>query len=298
MLRSSCPRRTLLPLFFLGPFAPLVRGQIYHDAAQLSHLPGSPEASLSGIAVSREPSPPTEEESDYCPTNKWYITQEGESCDEIARAHTTSSGSLFLTNQDCIISCAEAVPSGARLCIPPRCGATYQVEDGDTCHSMERDVRLDLHARDVARYNPWVGFDCRDIQSVRNSHGSILCLGPLLGQHEAYSAGWHLSSLRFGKSWGYSHSLVDPPIGVELAEGTTPYCGAWYVPRAGDMCPAICIKYRVEAKVFLQVNPSLGTDATAACTSRLRTDRAYCVKPHSAWDTLDLPDEGEDEDDD
>ncbi|KAH6696865.1 pectate lyase superfamily protein-domain-containing protein [Plectosphaerella plurivora] len=237
-------------------------------------------------------------ESDFCLTEEWYTTSRaGESCEEIAWAHKTSSASLFMANHARIISCSsdETIPAGKSLCIPPSCGTTYLLNDDDTCASIERNESLSLGPGDVARYNSWVGFECSLLQNVSYSYGAVICLGPLLGEHELEIPGE--DTTRPPVKDGYSDQIVPPPDGAVVAEGTTRFCGTWHIVAAKDECVDLCVKYEIDSGLFLDVNPSLGT-STAGCTSLLRENRAYCVAPYRDWEWMEHGDQEGDEDED
>lgn len=229
--------------------------------------------------------PEHERDSDFCLMDEWYTTsRDGESCEEIAWAHTTSSAWLFMANQARIVSCSDRdpIPAGTRLCVPPGCGATYMLGDDDTCASIERNASLALAPGDVARYNPWVGFECSLLQSVSGAYGTVICLGPLLGDHELEIPGE--DTTRPPVQDGYSDVIVAPPEGAEVAEGTTPFCGVWHVADEEDTCVGLCVDNGIDAGLFREVNPSLGSSA-AECTSLLRGGKAYCVAPHRDWES-------------
>lgn len=253
---------------------------------------------LSGDITAQTPViPEGDDDSDFCLTGEWYTTERhGESCDDIAWARTTSSGSLFLTNQGRIVSCSDQdpIPAGTRLCLPPSCESTYRLEDEDSCRSPQwHNHTLDLTPDDVARYNPWVGYTCKEIQSTRNRYGSVICLGPLLGDH-VINIGVVVAGIFYRQSVsGYSSEVVDPPRDMPLAEGTTPYCGIWHVSEKGDSCAGICMRYAVTADTFMEVNPSLGTEY-GGCSGRLQEERVYCAQPHHDWENYGHEDDEED----
>ncbi|KAL2752051.1 glycoside hydrolase family 55 protein [Sodiomyces alcalophilus JCM 7366] len=227
-------------------------------------------------------------DSTFCLTEEWYTTsRDGESCEEIAWAHTTSSAALFMANQLRIISCAaeDPIPAGTELCIPPSCGTTYMLQDEDTCASIERNSTLSLKHGDVARYNPWVGFECALLQNISLSYGTVLCLGPLLGDHELDIPGGG-DTTKPPVQDGYSSVIVPPPEDADVAEGTTPYCGVWHVASAQDTCVTVCMEHAITANLLMQVNPSLGTDMEE-CTSELEVGVTYCVAPYYDWEHYD-----------
>lgn len=234
--------------------------------------------------------PENSRNSTFCLTEEWYTTsRDGESCEEIAWAHITSSASLFMANQNRLISCApgETIPSGTRLCIPPACGVTYMLQDHDTCASIERNSSLSLQPGDVAKYNSWVGFECSMLQRISTSYGVVICLGPLLGEHELNIPDGEDTTTPPIQD-GYSDVIVPPPDDTDIAEGTTPYCGAWHVASASDTCVTVCMEHAINADLFVQVNPSLGTDMQV-CTVKLEAGLAYCVAAYNDWENYDDP---------
>jgi hypothetical protein len=229
-------------------------------------------------------------EENFCLTETWYTTQrEGETCEDIASSQKTSSAALFLANQARIISCTagETIPQGTKLCIPPSCDRTYRLQSNDSCASIERSQTQTsaLLEGDVARYNSWVGFECSMLQNVSLSYGTVICLGPLLGAHNTSLPDRDPTTP--SPNDGYSSEAVPAPEGARVAEGTTHHCGKWHeaiMPE--ESCTALCMRYEIDAELFLRTNPSLGT-SFEGCTANLVNGTTYCVSPYRDWEAFD-----------
>lgn len=222
---------------------------------------------------------------DSCHMGEWYTTEAKITCDDISLPRNISSASLYLANQNKLATCGtkDPIPSGTKLCIPPSCSRVYQVEGNSTCSDIE--IRIipfpDIRVGDVRKYNRWVNVDCTNMDAVRASYGSTICLGPLFGDAEI---GINFEGNVVPKySDGYNSKFAPSPEGVAVAAGTTRHCGNWHVAEEADTCVTICVGQKIPAQLFLKVNPSLGTDH-GACSEHLEAGKAYCVGPNYDWE--------------
>lgn len=227
---------------------------------------------------------------DSCHMGEWYTTESEVTCDEIALPRNVSSASLYLANQHKLATCGtkDPVPSGTKLCIPPSCSRVYQIEGNTTCSDIETKIVPfpDIAVGDVKKYNRWIGVDCKNIEAIRASYGNTICLGPLFGDAEI-GINPDGNVIPEGSD-GYNSTLTPPPAGVAVATGTTRHCGKWHVVKEDDTCVTICVSQKIPAQLFLEVNPSLGTD-NAACSGRLEVGKAYCIGPNYDWESPWIP---------
>ncbi|KAF5692427.1 hypothetical protein FDENT_2949 [Fusarium denticulatum] len=115
-----------------------------------------------------------EDTVDFCLTNKYYTTKEGDSCDSIAKAYPGVAGVfLYMGNQKLIGDCRK-IPAGIKLCLPTTC-PTYVIKPGDTCWSIERAQGLDID--DVEYFNSWINVDCSNLQKATDFYGKTICIG-------------------------------------------------------------------------------------------------------------------------
>jgi hypothetical protein len=166
-----------------------------------------------------------------------------------------------------------------KLCIPMACTSTYLLQPNDTCVSIEAEQSYEIG--DVRRYNPWVEFDCSNLQSTTGIHGHVICLGNQGGSTYTATAPIPGVTLGPGEHGGYVQGIVAPPSNATVADGTTLRCGKWHVAAEGESCPAICLQEHITSRLFLQANPSLDS---ADCTGSLNPGYAYCVGPNPAWE--------------
>jgi hypothetical protein len=127
------------------------------------------------------PPPKVEEESeDFCLSNKYYTTKEGDSCDSIAKANPGVAGvSLYMGNQELIADCRK-IRAGIKLCLPTTC-PTYVIQPKDTCWSIER--AQGLREDDVEYFNSWINIDCSNLQKATDFYGKSICIGAYGAKH-------------------------------------------------------------------------------------------------------------------
>ncbi|KAM0542828.1 hypothetical protein ACHAPJ_012608 [Fusarium lateritium] len=126
------------------------------------------------------PPPKVEEAVDFCLTEKYYTTKEGDTCDSIAKANPGVAGVwLYMGNQERIADCRK-VRAGIKLCLPTTC-PTYVVQQNDTCWSIERAQSLDVD--DVEYFNSWINADCSNLQKATDFYGKTICIGAFGSKH-------------------------------------------------------------------------------------------------------------------
>jgi hypothetical protein len=196
-----------------------------------------------------------------------------------------------MANQYRLNNCSSSstIPTGTKLCLPPSCGRTYKILATDAeCYSIESNLTNQVSAGDTLRYNPWVGYECSNLQSSSQVYGSIICLGPQNG-HNNGSIAVNDTTTPI-TSDGYSYDFIAPPAGATVPSGTTKNCGKWHVAAVAETCTAICVLEKIPAGLFLQVNTALGTSFDG-CTANLVLGNAYCVGPNYDWSSpyISLP---------
>ncbi|RYP21256.1 hypothetical protein DL767_009308 [Monosporascus sp. MG133] len=225
--------------------------------------------------------------STYCQSDKWYTTVEGDNCDSIAQAHSLASASLYSENPDSVYNCSS-IKAGTSLCLPPSCALTWFVQPGDTCFSIEYNVTASTMVSalgNVQKYNRWVDRDCTNLHIASDgAFGHVICLAPQNGEFAANASVPGDTTIP-ASSPGYSNFISEPPDGVTVAKGTTRQCGTWHVAAVTDTCSSIAFGSRTTISIFMEVNPSLGTEV-ASCSEKLVPGDAYCGLPFVVWDQL------------
>ncbi|PYH80406.1 pectin lyase-like protein [Aspergillus uvarum CBS 121591] len=254
------------------------------DGLELVHQ----QCGLSGATELHDPlwttTTTTEEaEPPFCASGVTHITVEGDTCDSLATQYSVASAAIQIGNPALVNDCRELI-AGRELCIPFSCDTLYTLQDDDTCYSIFRAQQSLLQSGDVRKYNPWINGKCTNLQSTRWIHGSVICLSPQGGSHNATGS----ASLAPGISNGYTQALTYAPAGATVANGTTCYCGKWYTAQEGDTCAAICVKQAIPASLFQASNPSLSGGGGGDCDGNLKTGVTYCVGPDSHWDDPDF----------
>lgn len=211
-----------------------------------------------------------------CSSNRTHTTLTGDTCDSIALKYNISSAALVMANNRQLMKC-DGLAAGTDLCLPVSCAATYLLKGSDTCHSIESTITY--RPGSVRRYNPWVDWDCSNLQRTTEAWGRVICLASQGGKYTA-TAPIPGVTLSPDESSEYSTSIVDPPSNATVATGTTMKCGKWHVAVEGESCAQICIRESLTSALFLQVNPSL---PRYNCSAALVAGEAYCVAPSSRW---------------
>ncbi|KAM0344969.1 hypothetical protein ACHAPU_006847 [Fusarium lateritium] len=212
----------------------------------------------------------------FCSTDKYYVTQEGDTCDSIARDSRVSGATLYMGNQELVPDCKD-VPAGIRLCLPLEC-ETYVIQPEDNCVDIENKFGL---AIDTLRfYNSWLDFGCTNLHPATDFYGKSICISP---QGGTFTGGVPESAPTPNPSRGdgYTREPVAPPEGAEIADKTTRNCGKWRVVEQDDTCTSICMDNNIDIGLFQEVNPSLKT--SEACTGSLVPGLALCVGPTYNW---------------
>ncbi|RSL89261.1 hypothetical protein CDV31_015909 [Fusarium ambrosium] len=227
--------------------------------------------------------PEQEDLSLDCGTDEWYTTSDAsETCNSVALKHGVSSASLFIANQYRLPNCSvdATIERGTKLCMPPECHRTYTLRPDDECSTLEGNATNQLREGDVLLYNPWVGFECVNLQPFSAVYGTVLCFGPQYERHNSKSNGSDTTTPTVLSA--YTYDKVDPPKGATVPEGTTERCGRWYVASEDDSCAHICMIAAIDIDLLFLVNTGLGTDAET-CSDKLVIGNAYCVGPNHDW---------------
>jgi hypothetical protein len=224
--------------------------------------------------------PPTVPPTPFCVSNTTYTTAVGDTCDSISLAESVASAALYKGNS-ALTNCSN-ITAGETLCLPLSCQTTYLLQSNDTCVSI--NVAQNLTGSTIQSYNPWINYDCSNLQQASTVYGHVLCLSPQGGTYtpnstiSGYNPNPYTSSL-------YADSIFLPPINTTVAPNTTSNCGGWYVAAPADTCASVALGNAVTYSLFLAINPSL---QSGNCTAGLVTDLAYCVHPTWAWNTTGL----------
>ncbi|TPX10950.1 uncharacterized protein E0L32_008156 [Thyridium curvatum] len=223
--------------------------------------------------------------STYCQTDKWYTTKAGDTCDSIASANGVASASIYLGNPENVYNCSSIEP-GTRLCLPPPCVRTYELQPDDTCFSIEYNLTFATQALafgKVQEYNRWVDGNCSNLHAASDStFGHILCLSPQNGEFKA-NGSIPVDTTTPKPKPGYSDHVSLPPAGSQVAKDTTRNCGTWHTATSNDTCSSIAFGHGTTITIFMAANPSLGPDIPG-CSGRLLQETTYCALPLSSWD--------------
>ncbi|KAF4957216.1 hypothetical protein FGADI_3281 [Fusarium gaditjirri] len=226
--------------------------------------------------------PDQENTSLHCGTDEWYTTSDAkETCNSVALKHSVSSAALFNANQYRLSKCynGTTIGAGTKLCIPPRCPRTYILRPDENCFSIEYNRTNQLQFGDIELYNPGVGSDCFHLHEFAFVYGTVLCLGPQLGQYNNSTNSADTTTPQVQNP--YTYNKIAPPKGAKLPEGTTERCGGWHVAEKADTCARICAAAGIHIDLLLEVNSDLG-DAQK-CSDNLAAGNAYCVRPNYDW---------------
>ncbi len=202
------------------------------------------------------------EPTDFCVTEDVYTASAGDTCNSIAISRELSSAALYFENPSAIKDCNEH-PEGVELCLPLACEVVYVTQPGDTCFSVESNYTQTARVFAigyVTRYNSWVEQNCGDLHAAGDAaFGHVLCLSPQSGRFSSNSTIPDVTTPHPSRC--YTNYISPPPQNAAITDGTTPYCGIWHVVgQDGDTCPAIALRYQTTITIFMEVNPTLGTE--------------------------------------
>ncbi|KAF4973425.1 hypothetical protein FSARC_250 [Fusarium sarcochroum] len=232
-------------------------------------------------------SPPEEEEEEpaepFCLTQKYHITEDGDTCDSISKDAGISGAFLYMGNRELITDCLH-IPAGLKLCLPMPC-KTHYVLPGETCFSIGQSPGIGWET--IQFYNSWVNRDCKNLQTATDFYGKSVCIGPL-GDSETIAQVQEPSKIHRKVSSGNGPTYywrMPLPEGSEAAKGTTSKCSKWHVVAKSDTCASICNEYSIcSSRLMWDMNPSL--DSTF-CDTSLVPGVALCVTPMSIWSKED-----------
>lgn len=222
---------------------------------------------------------PEPEPALFCPSETYYTTQHGDTCESIANATGVSAASLQIGNQQLLPRCSD-LEAGVTICVPLGC-ETFYVRPSDTCTSIEITLGLIPFGK-LKQFNAWLDSACSNLQPATDFYGKVICVSPQGGTWTPEPRGSR-DIPPPGVIDGHTRNRVLPPEGVQVADGTTRNCGRWHIVEGGDSCVDICLEHPITAGLFRTVNPSLSTDD---CTSSLRAGVALCVGPIYSWRSI------------
>ncbi|KAM5379430.1 hypothetical protein ACJZ2D_004128 [Fusarium nematophilum] len=224
-----------------------------------------------------------------CGSGEWYSREEkGETCDSVALMRSVSSATLFIANQNRLPNDSSNVvlEEGTKLCLPlQQCPRTYSLQPDDAWKALEINATMEVGRSEVMQYNPWICFECYNLQALSSVYGTVICLPPLDKEENV------LLPLRNPKAPApaniYAYDRVDPPKGAKAASGTTERCGHWHAAEEDESCARICMASSITINLLLEVNTSLGTDF-AECSGNIVVGNAYYMGPNVDWADPDV----------
>lgn len=226
-------------------------------------------------------------EEPFCPSNIYHTTQEGDTCASIAKIYSVASYALYTGNREKIVRCDMMQP-GQKLCIPLTCDI-YELQPEDTCLSIEiEQIGIRPSSVSLRTYNPWINWDCSNLQFSRDFDGGILCISPQGGKATGTSKVLHGNVIP-SRAIGYTEDAHAPPLQANLAVGTNRNCGKWHKVKEEETCAMICIQEQINIDLLVAVNTALDR---LDCSAKLVMNTTICVSPRITWeDERVLPDD-------
>lgn len=169
------------------------------------------------LALPTEILPPSEapepEGMPFCPTQEYYTTKEGDTCDSIATEQGVSAAMLFYGNQGQLKNCQHIQP-GESICLPMAC-KVYAVQPDDTCEDIANAFDLGEGAfgdGDLRWYNSWLDHDCLKLQTGAAAYGRNICVSPPGGKWR-YTPERGIPSVYSPKPGGdgFTSTAIPPP---------------------------------------------------------------------------------------
>ena len=211
----------------------------------------------------------------FCLSDIYHVTEEGDTCNSIAKNYGVASAAVQSGNSRKISDCGM-IQAGQELCMPLTC-SIYELQQDDLCVAIEAEYGI---RNGLRTYNPWIDPDCSNLESGRMYFGGIVCISPQGGSSTNISS---VSNGDIFPSWsnGYTEDATYPPAGAKLAAGTITNCGKWHIVQEKETCASICIQEQINIDLFIAVNPSLEVED---CSSKLVTNTTLCVGPRATWE--------------
>lgn len=223
--------------------------------------------------------PVSEKIPTFCVSDNTIETSKGNNtCEEIALHNNVSPAALYSLNPD--IQDCSSIADGTKLCLPLACASLVKYAKNDTCTGLEREGKMGFG--DLRRFNPWINFECNNLETGGKAFGWVLCTEPQNGRFDNWGVGVSGDTVTPHPGSDYTAFPIDPPNNSTVAEDSTTKCGRWYVTEKGDSCSTICMSAGIHISLLLAANPSLGKDL-AKCSENLVPERAYCTGPTYEW---------------
>ena len=111
----------------------------------------------------------------FCGSGAFHTSKAGDTCSSIALQYSVPSAAVYTGNQQLFYNCSS-IPAGLQLCLPLSCTKVYSVQPNTTCRDIE--IAQDLTEGYLRRYNPWLAWDCSNLQTGIVNYGNVLCLSP------------------------------------------------------------------------------------------------------------------------
>jgi hypothetical protein len=219
-----------------------------------------------------------------CLSGNTHDVQPGETCDSIAAATNTATGTLRILNNlfpDCsnllegttlyakpILNTQNQTKPIINRCLPHPC-LTHTVQPHDTCWSVALSQGIPFTT--LLGYNPTLNTRCTNLIS-----GSSICLTPPAGLYTPIAIPNATGTPHTGP---YATVAVAAPTPVANGTITGSSCGGYYQAHEGDTCAKISMRASIGGDLFRAVNPSVREDCAG-----LVAGVYYCVSPVQGWD--------------
>ncbi|KAK2746308.1 hypothetical protein FQN55_005736 [Onygenales sp. PD_40] len=181
-----------------------------------------------------------------------YVIKEGDTCVTISGENGVSTFNLIMDNA--IDSQCNLLPAaGKSLCLPRKCN-THQLDMGETCDSLVRDLnitRAQLHA-----WNPNINYGCTNLAAWRGWYLCASSPSPTVPVNEGGS------------------TTTPAPIPSDAQGESNTNCSKWYFVESGDHCAKISLQFSISLKDFYFLNPQVDGNCT-----NLWGNTSYCVQP-------------------
>ncbi|RSL71249.1 hypothetical protein CEP51_012088 [Fusarium floridanum] len=180
-----------------------------------------------------------------------YKIQSGDTYLSVSLSQNVSTHDLITANG--LKYSLKNFPASGTLCIRNQC-QVYVVKDGDTCDSIQETTHLNF--AELRSWNPYINGLCNNIADKVNQ---TICASNPLGD---FSMSDSIPS--------ESATLVPD----NLAPNTTTNCSIYHEVQAKDDCSTLGVKYGIELKDFIFLNPMVWENCT-----NLWLNTSYCVAP-------------------
>ncbi|VUC34340.1 unnamed protein product [Clonostachys rosea] len=130
--------------------------------------------------------PVSEKIPTFCVSDNTIETSKGNNtCEETALHNNASPAALYSLKPD--IQDCSGIADRTKLCLPLACASLVKYAKNDTCTGLEREGKLCFG--DLRRFNPWINFECNNLEAGGKAFGWGLYTEPQNDRFDNWGVG-------------------------------------------------------------------------------------------------------------